>query len=151
MQVKHMVENKLLYFINTHAPQKPKLKKVLWNQLREILNYIRGSQVCVVGDYNCIRVEEESANCIYRTKDSQLFNNFIGKCNLFDLRLSNGTFTWFGSNHKKSRLDRILVNSNWMDLGDWNLIALSRKSSNHKGLVFNGIKGPLGSQAFQGF
>lgn len=97
-------------------------------------NLVKGEPFCVVGDFNCIRNESEAANCSYARKDSLDFNSFIVQNNFFDLQAKNSLFTWFGPCNKKSRLDRILAYANWIDLGDWSLETLCRKSSDHRGV-----------------
>lgn len=127
-------DHKRLNVINVYAPQKHKAKMRLWSDLSKVIDEVLGEALCIVGDMNCIRNAKESANCIYTRTNSSDFNDFIDQNNLFDLEAKNGVFTWFGHGNKKSRLDRVLVNSCWMNIGDWCLETLYRKSSDHKAL-----------------
>ncbi|KAK1365197.1 hypothetical protein POM88_040758 [Heracleum sosnowskyi] len=151
VQLKDLSNNFCFHVINIYAPQRPSLKKQLWNQLFEIWECTTSDPTSFVGDFNCIRNEKECANCIYRARDSYNFNNFIKKGNLHDIELTNGLFTWFGSKNRKSRLDRVLVNSSWLDKGDWSLQALNRKSSDHKGLLLTANQLDWGPKPFKAF
>ncbi|KAK1379692.1 hypothetical protein POM88_026436 [Heracleum sosnowskyi] len=150
-QLKTISGGTLLNIINIYAPQKPKLKRLLWKQLMEIIECASNQPVCLAGDFNCIRDSEECANCIYRERDSKIFNEFINNCNLFDMKLQNGTYTWFGASNKKSRLDRILLDSNWLNIGTFILQAMNRKSSDHKGLLLSCSSSNWGPKPFKAF
>lgn len=71
---------------------------------------ISGDPCCFIGDFNCVRDDSERQNCVYRRNDMMHFNDFINNVNLLELAASNATFTWFGSQGRKSKLDRVLVN-----------------------------------------
>lgn len=60
------------------------------------------------------------------------FNAFIKDANLMDLEMKNDNFTWFGPQGKCSKLDRLLVNSNWLESGSWSIVSLCRLASDHK-------------------
>ncbi|KAK1373246.1 hypothetical protein POM88_029439 [Heracleum sosnowskyi] len=94
-QLQSISSGKLFNVVNVYAPQKPRLTRLLWHQLGEILGCVEDQPICLVGDFNCIREAEECANCTYRLRDSMDFNDFINNHNLFDPEIQNGAFTWF--------------------------------------------------------
>lgn len=102
VQFSNIASGKSFHVINVYAPQKPRLKMELWGQLSDIVDLTFNQPACFAGDFNCIRRSDECANCIYRVKDSLTFNAFIKKGNLFDTKLTNCLYTWFGTQKKKS-------------------------------------------------
>lgn len=128
-------DSSFFHIINVYGPQELEDKQDLWDNLRKIMEQIGDKNLCLVGDFNCIRDESERVGCIYRRRDLVGFNEFIHDSNLLDLEIVNSLFTWFGPQGKKSKLDRALVNANWMDLGQWTLKALCRSNSDHRPLL----------------
>lgn len=49
--------------------------------------------------------------------------------------LPGNKFTWFGPSNKKSRLDRVVFNSQWPLGKNWNISSECRKSSDHTPLL----------------
>lgn len=90
-----------------------------------------------MGDFNSIRDSKERVNCRYRRNDMKGFNAFIKDANLTDMEMGNDSFTWFGPQEKCSKLDRFLVNNNWLDSGSWSVVALCRLTSDHKPIHFS--------------
>ncbi|KAL8544625.1 hypothetical protein ACS0TY_005015 [Phlomoides rotata] len=88
-----------------------------------------------VGDFNAIRSPEERVGRgeVGDTRDMAKFDELISQCNLVDMPLSGRTFTWYRPDGTcKSKLDRILVNSEW--IARWSnqaLKGLSRTLSDH--------------------
>ncbi|KAH1073758.1 hypothetical protein J1N35_026086 [Gossypium stocksii] len=72
----------------------------------------------VGGDFNAIRNNKEMSNCVGLLKGSRDFRRFINKCKLVDVPLIGKKFTWYGPEKKKSRLDRFLVEEEWLVLFD---------------------------------
>ncbi|KAK1352859.1 hypothetical protein POM88_052697 [Heracleum sosnowskyi] len=103
------------------------------------------------GDFNCIRDPSECMNCIYKRRDSELFNDFILQNNLFDLDLRDSLFTWFGPKGKKSRLYRVLINHPCANWGEWVLKSLNRKTSDHKSLLLRLGHANWGPKPFKSF
>ena len=128
-------ECKALHVINIYSPLKMKEKKVLWKDIESILGCIEKEPACFIGDFNCIRSEEERLGCDYARRDIVGFNNLIESCNLMEINMVNASFTWFGSEGKKSRLDRALVDTSWFEMEGWRIKALSKKHSDDKALI----------------
>ena len=58
-------ESKSLHVINIYSPLKIKEKKVLWKDIESILGCIEKEPGCFIGDFNCIRNEEERLGSDY--------------------------------------------------------------------------------------
>ena len=74
--------------------------------------------VCVCGDFNYVRSEEErrGRSVVFRQVDADNFNNFIDSSFLIDLPICGRLFTWYrGDGVSLSRLDRFLVSSKWCE------------------------------------
>lgn len=118
-------------FINIYAPHHQPSKIQMWKELQNILEAHPNEGFCFFGDFNCIRNNRESFNCIYRNSDSEKFNDYITTNNLRDVPLTNYSFTWFGHSQKCSKLDRALVSQNWFPDCQWKLEGLGRKHPDH--------------------
>lgn len=113
-------EGKGFSIINVYASQLPAMRAELWDQIRILAEQCIGEYLCVVGDFNSIRAEEERVGRgnNWDMNDIQSFNDFIANSNLLDLRLSGRSFTWYRPDGScKSWLDRMLVNEEW--IGKW--------------------------------
>ncbi|KAE8705169.1 hypothetical protein F3Y22_tig00110430pilonHSYRG00357 [Hibiscus syriacus] len=65
-------------------------------------------------------------------QESRISIFFIENCKLFDVPLIGRKFTWYGSNGRRSRLDRVFVEEDWMVSNpDTTLWGLSRSASDH--------------------
>ncbi|PKU65301.1 Putative ribonuclease H protein [Dendrobium catenatum] len=94
-------------------------RKVLWDNLLMLSHNINSPWV-IMGDLNCYRYESEKAGGVSPPlgRLGEL-NNFVFQCGLHDLASIGLQFTWFNQRvdlpiHIK--LDRILVNSEFLDL-----------------------------------
>lgn len=111
--------NKPINIANIHGPHKEKDKVSFWMQLRHLVELYNEEAICIMGDFNRIRVKEDKEGCIYQDKDSKRFNSFIEDMGLFEVRGENFTFTWFGPKNKKNKLDRVLINKEWCPEFKW--------------------------------
>lgn len=123
------------HIINIYSPLTLDKKRILWREMASILGRIKDEPICFVGDFNCIRSDIERANCVYKRKDVEEFNEMIEDHNLLEISMTNGKYTWFGHDGKRSKLDRILVDVLWFKLTSWKVKALNRKHSDHKPLL----------------
>lgn len=92
------------------------LKDVLWVELdtmrsRWLLAW------CLFGDLNIIRYPSERLKCSLFSPVMFKFLDFIAKHSLVYLPLEGGVFTWFcdSSRPSMSRIDRVLVSTDWED------------------------------------
>lgn len=121
--------------VNVYAPQDLNDKIDVWNNLSSVYNSYEQEPVYFLGDFNAVRSNSERRNCEYRQADTCVFDLFIKNLNLLEVPLVKGEFTWFGPNGKRSKLDRCLVNLDWMEQGNWIVESHPRKSSDHRALV----------------
>ncbi|KAL8456310.1 hypothetical protein ACS0TY_034502 [Phlomoides rotata] len=109
-------------------------------------------RVCIVGDFNTIREENESVGRAISSDINEMarFNNFIEGCDLVEIPLVGRKFTWYRPDGMcKSKLDRLLENSNW--LNKWPDVILKggrRSLSDHVLIYIEGCKKDLGPKPF---
>jgi exonuclease III len=87
-----------------------------WLEILEALESYKGERICLMGDFNAIRSDDErkGAEGYSRRTDIQAFNNFIQKGEfVVDLPMAGKKFTWWRSNgpSMSSFLSTKLVNS----------------------------------------
>ncbi|KEH25499.1 endonuclease/exonuclease/phosphatase family protein [Medicago truncatula] len=89
--------NEEFHLFNIYAPCDSQARRVLWESLSLRLGLLRGTHVCVCGDFNVVRSREEkrSASDHVGVSDGDHFNQFIDNNFLCDLPLSGKSFTWF--------------------------------------------------------
>ncbi|XVF28890.1 hypothetical protein REPUB_Repub15cG0071800 [Reevesia pubescens] len=123
------------YVVNVYAPCCAARKKKLWSDIHNWRLDLWGIW-CIAGDFNIVRNSSERKGCSEIGNGVKEFNEFIHKGELIDLSLLNRKFTWFRSGVKRSRLDRFLVNMDWL-LKFQNLTqsCLKRNRSDHCPLV----------------
>lgn len=64
-----------------------------------------------MGDFNCIRKKEDREGGIYNNKDTVWFNSFFNETCLIELEGGDYKLKWFSPYNKKSKLDRVIVNT----------------------------------------
>ncbi|KAL0918711.1 hypothetical protein M5K25_010734 [Dendrobium thyrsiflorum] len=94
-------------------------RQLLWNQLTHIAENMNAPWT-ILGDYNCCRFTHEKAGGIplHSSKLGEL-NNFIFKSGMIDLASVGHSYTWFNQrtdNPIHIKLDRVLVNSHWLNV-----------------------------------
>lgn len=138
--------------INIYSPNELRDKKIIWEELGNILHSQEGEPVCLMGDFNSILCDTERVNCSFRRTDMAGFNSFVLDNRLKDAPLVNYDHTWFGPNGKSSRLDRTLLNSDWLEQeSNWWIQGLGRKSSDHLVLLLKSCEQNWGPRPFKAF
>jgi exonuclease III len=102
--------------LNVYAPCDISCQQVLWNNISLRLSTLVNHNVCVCGDFNTVRCEEErrSVGSAGPHAGSAGFNLFVGGNCLIDLPLRGRNFTWYrGDGRSMSRLDRFLLSESW--------------------------------------
>lgn len=89
----------------------------------------------MMGDFNSIRREEDKPNCVYNSRDTDNYNQFMEEIGLIELEGMNYSYTWFGPKDKKSRLDRVVVNELWLSTHNWKVIVGHMRNSDHSPLI----------------
>ncbi|KAL4348556.1 hypothetical protein GQ457_17G007420 [Hibiscus cannabinus] len=96
--------------INIYAPNVASERRCFFDSLK---NQIRtmGLPMIIGGDFNAVLSQEEKVGSSFDTQSAMVFDDFIQECELMDLPLNGGKFTWRrgGNNLAASRLDRFLV------------------------------------------
>ncbi|KAH1066062.1 hypothetical protein J1N35_031049 [Gossypium stocksii] len=114
---------------------------------------IKNSFACpwiIGGDFNTIRNRSDRSSCVGLVNGSREFNSFIDNCKSVDLPLMGKKFTWYRPNSKRSRLDRFLLEEQWLIyFNDFSQQGLNRSVSDHMSLrlLFIGLHLHSGGQS----
>lgn len=111
-------EGSQVCILNIYAPCSYPEKVVLWDLISNIIAQQGDILICVVGDFNAVRSEEErrGRGSVVDLRDISKFNEFIELNNLIELPLGGRVFTWYRKDGTcKSKLDRFLVNEEWVN------------------------------------
>ncbi|GAU20017.1 hypothetical protein TSUD_273520 [Trifolium subterraneum] len=131
--------DEIFYVVNIYAPCDPGAKQRLWDSLSMRLQSLAWGRVCVCGDFNAVRGQEErrSSRVGPRQSNHLPFNCFIEDNNLVDLPLGGRKYTWYkGDGSSISRLDRFLLSEEWcLAWPNCTQVALLRGLSDHCPLV----------------
>lgn len=79
-----------------------------WERVKKNVKVSMDEPICLVGDFNSIRVESERLKCEYRRNDMKGINDFIKDFNLLEVQVRNDSFTWF--------VFKVNI-ANWIDFG----------------------------------
>lgn len=90
--------------------------------------------VMIIGDFNSVLNQGERENCAFSHLDVKVFSHFLESNQLSSVTLINSMFTWYGPANKKSRLDRVILNKKWTEIGNWVSRAYPRRNSDHKAI-----------------
>ncbi|GMP96923.1 hypothetical protein CsSME_00045353 [Camellia sinensis var. sinensis] len=85
------------------------------------------------GDFNEIRNTDKRIGCSRRDRGMRAFNSMVEQLELIDLPMLGRKFTWCNSQtrEKWSRIDRFLLNYEWLQNFNFKLWGLPRLVSNH--------------------
>ncbi|XP_028109732.1 uncharacterized protein LOC114308363 [Camellia sinensis] len=88
---------------------------------------------CMAGDFNEIGHINERVGCSRRDRGMKHLNDFIGNSELHDLPLHGRKYTWCNAHEseKWSRIDRVLLSSEWLINFPMKLWGLPRLISDH--------------------
>lgn len=119
---------------NIYSPTNWSRKIELWEDVSKAYWDFDKIPSIMVRDFNSVRNSGERLNCQYSARDSRMFNYYIENLGLEEIDGQPG-FTWYGSNQKRSVLDRALVNAKWLEMGNWVRTLLPRRNSDHKPIL----------------
>ncbi|XP_071704099.1 uncharacterized protein [Rutidosis leptorrhynchoides] len=111
--VRYLPSNLVILIVNVYAPRQESRKKMVWDKLTNIALKWPGP-LCFLGDFNAVCSPEERFREATELSSIANFNDFITNASLIDQPLSNDVFTWEGPRGKFSRIDRFLVNHEWV-------------------------------------
>ncbi|KAL8483747.1 hypothetical protein ACS0TY_026433 [Phlomoides rotata] len=124
-----------MVIMNVYAPSALSEKEQLWDLIKMVIQQNVEARVCVVGDFNSIRTADERIGRREEPdrRDINLFVDFISSSGLVDIPLRGRKFTWYKPDGTcKSKLDRIMVNDDWLEWKpDLILKSLGRSFSDH--------------------
>ncbi|GKV46006.1 hypothetical protein SLEP1_g53030 [Rubroshorea leprosula] len=123
----------LVFIINIYSPCELASKRLLWEELSNLVSPSASGNWCILGDFNTIKGQHERKGCKSLSSEMREFCDFINELNLIDLPLIGRKYTWYKSNGESmSRLDRALFSENWLsswpDMKQW---CLARSCSDH--------------------
>lgn len=137
--------------VNIYAPNDVSQRSRLWVSLSH-LRADFDKPWCLVGDFNEIRHLGERRGSSRRDKGMRDFNQFIENLELTDPPMMGRQFTWCNSNDdgRWSRIDRVLMSSEWVERFNFKLWGLERSLSDNYPLLLmedgrTGVLGRLGS------
>lgn len=145
------MDNTTFAYFNVYAPQATRDKQQLWAEILETKNRLTEESIILMGDFNSVRHQSERQNCKVNPLDTDLLNDFVSASHLQDIPLLNSSYTWYGPSIKRSRLDRILISTEWFRKGDWVLLALNRRTSDHKPICLKNMIQDWGPKPFKFF
>lgn len=140
-------------FISVYAPCRLDERIELWDRLKLIIQQNSSSCLCLVGDFNSIRFPDErvSRSGNLNWNDLREFDDFISDSLLIDLPLQGRKFTCYKPDGScKSRIDRILINDQWME--NWSdsiQKGISRSISDHCPIILDTKRIDWGPKPFR--
>ncbi|KAL8476334.1 hypothetical protein ACS0TY_028855 [Phlomoides rotata] len=148
-------DNEEMVVMNVYASCSSVEKAQLWDSINLVIEQNNTTKICVARDFNAIRAEGERSgrgDTIDR-RDIRLFDDFISSSGLIDLKLWGHFFTWYKPDGScKSKLDRIMVNKEWMEWKpDLKLKSLGRSISDHCPLLLGYSITEWGPKSFKFF
>jgi len=126
----------------------------IWEAIWEKKRAHMSATWCAVEDFNSIRRSGErrsvKSSHVYRG-ETRRFNAFIEKSDLFDIPMVGRKFIWYKPNGLvKSKIDRILVSSEWLDKwSDRKQVVLGRSVFEHCALVLKTLTVDWGPKPFR--
>ncbi|CAL1371261.1 unnamed protein product [Linum trigynum] len=133
VRLKIIESEDIISFLVVYGPQDKKEKLEFLKEIESVCREYLAA-LCIIGDFNLVRSEEEFIGCPRDLEIMNELNNLINRCNLVDLPLQGARFTWSrgGGENYASRIDRALINSSFEDLlSPETLIALDPVESDH--------------------
>ncbi|XP_074318879.1 uncharacterized protein LOC141655711 [Silene latifolia] len=91
----------------------------LWDKLKSVAGQC-DMPWALAGDFNTVISPEERLGAATKQEDMDTFNDCLSACGMMDITATGAYFTWTNKRevgHRKySRLDRFLVNQEWVDM-----------------------------------
>lgn len=138
--------------VNIYGPCDVLERRRLWGYLLN-LKSVYNVPWCIGGDLNEIRSINERQGCSMRDRGMRDLNSFIEDMELVDLQLMGRCYTWSNSqdNEKWSRIDRFLLDPNWLERFKLKQWGLPRTMSDHCPLMLMEDEREWGPKPFKFF
>ncbi|XP_028064204.1 uncharacterized protein LOC114267362 [Camellia sinensis] len=137
--------------VNVYGPNDPVGRKRVWDILVNLKSQFL-EPWCLGGDFNEIKSISERKGCSRRDKGMREFNELIEQLEVFDLPMCGRKFTWCHSQEgdRWSRLDRFLLNPEWLQTFNFKLWGLPRLVSDHCPIILMEDERDWGPRPFRG-
>lgn len=93
------------------------IRRQLWEDIKSIHQQIKVPWA-IMGDFNCILSTEERMGSLVTMAEIKEFKKCMEECSMQGMISSGAFYTWSnkqpGANRVMSRIDRVLVNFEWM-------------------------------------
>lgn len=98
-------------------------RRSLWSELLSFKQHhiVNNEAWCLSGDFNVCLGPDEASNGVHWNTSMRDFYDFLNQAEIMDLRCSGPFYTWWDCNLMNpvyKRLDRCLVNVNWLGVFD---------------------------------
>ncbi|XP_028109972.1 uncharacterized protein LOC114308561 [Camellia sinensis] len=118
---------------NIYAPNDEENRRKLWTTLVQ-LKSVFPDPWCLGGDFNEVKTVSERKGCIRRDRGMGDFGNFISSLELVDIPMLGRRYTW-GNSQSWSRIDRFIVNPEWLEWYKYKVWGLPRLLSDHSPIL----------------
>ncbi|XP_028062050.1 uncharacterized protein LOC114265429 [Camellia sinensis] len=118
---------------NIYAPNEDLNRRRLWGILSN-LKTIFSDLWCLGGDFNEVKNICERKGYIRRDRGMEEFGTFISNLELVDIPMLGRQYTW-GNSQSWSRIDRFLVNPEWLEWHRYKVWGLPRLFSDHSPIL----------------
>ena len=140
--VNHHEQNLHFFLTVVYGATDTVARRHLWDFLEATANTISNTAWAVIGDFNATRMQgdRKGGNLSPRMEDMD-FNQACYRAELDDLKTAGCEYTWFNRQTRNPifrKLDRVLVNSEWIRLLPTSeAIALPPSISDHSPIILN--------------
>ena len=118
---------------NIYAPNEDMNRRRLWGILSN-LKTVFSDPWCLGGDFNQVKNICERKGCIRRDRGMEEFGTFISNLELVDIPMLGRQYTG-GNSQSWSRIDRFLVNPEWLEWYRYKVWGLPRLFSDHSPIL----------------
>ncbi|MBA0764642.1 hypothetical protein Gotri_013969 [Gossypium trilobum] len=118
----------------TYAPNNLLDQKIIWDEIFGLRNIFSKAWI-IGGNFNVVRNRSERINCSGIERGSKEFGEFIDRCKLVDRHLLGKKFTWTSPDSKHSRLDKFLIEEDWLGLRHFKFVNAWLKKEDYRRLI----------------
>ncbi|CAN1177927.1 LINE-1 retrotransposable element ORF2 protein [Linum perenne] len=136
IHVKGVLQDGSNYFITAvYASPTATERVLLWDRIRSLSANMDDPWV-IMGDFNSIlSAEDKRGGALFNRARNKSFIDLVDVCGLSDLPFQGPRFTW-ARNNVSVRLDRALVNCNWLNrFPESKVLHLHKLKSDHRPIV----------------